>query len=168
MAPQRVFTTPDGAVTILHPNPRHQRPDESARAFLDRIEALNRDPGHHRDKRGAPIPPLGATMTAVGDVDAPPPTRRFRACWRWRDGAVVVDLPLARAQRLAEIRRERDRRFAALDGEWTKATATGDGAGAARIDATRQRLRDVPQAATVALETCATPETVAAYEPAWP
>ena len=75
-------------------------------------------------------------------------------------------MTIARAQRLTEIRAEREKWFAALDAEWMKATGQKNTARADAIEAVRQQLRDVPQ--TVDLEGIATPEALEAFQPEWP
>lgn len=95
------------------------------------------------------------------------PTVHFHNCWRDDGtGKVVVDMPLARTQRLREIRTERDRRFAPLDNEWMKATGQGNKAEAEALEAKRQALRDIPQ--NIDLEAVTTPEALEAFEPNWP
>ena len=79
-----------------------------------------------------------------------------------------VDIPLARVQRLTEIRWERDKRFLPLDNAWMRAIGTQDNATAVATEATRRQLRDVPQIAAVKLGVCTTPDAIAAYEPVWP
>lgn len=94
------------------------------------------------------------------------PDRRFRNCWR-NDGAGFprVDMPLARVQRLDEIRRERDKRLVAADGPTARAieqNAPDEGDWKAH----KQALRDVP--AVVDLESVGTPEDLDTFEPSWP
>ena len=99
------------------------------------------------------------------------PSERFRNCWRDSgDGTVKEDMPLARAQRLAEIRAERDRRFPPLDNEWMKATGQGNKTRAAAVEGVRQQLRDIPNKliADGSLEGIATPEELEAFDPEWP
>ncbi|MCH8844681.1 MAG: hypothetical protein IID61_17095 [SAR324 cluster bacterium] len=98
---------------------------------------------------------------------------RWYECLRAdKNGKISVDMPLARAQRLEEIRVERNRRLAALDGPWMRATGQGKTAEAAAIEAKRQHLRDIPN--ELAVERIATwnaitaPDELAAYEPDWP
>ena len=97
----------------------------------------------------------------------PLPNRHFEDCWR-DDGTgnVHVDMPLARTQRMGEIRAERDRRFEPFDREWMKATGQKEATRADLVEAGRQLLRDIPQ--TVDLATITTPEALEAFEPAWP
>ena len=95
------------------------------------------------------------------------PGMRFFDSWRLNDGDdVQVDMPLARAQRMMEIRAERDRRFGPLDGDWMKATGQKNVTRADAVESVRQQLRDVPQ--TVDLEGIATPEELEAFQPEWP
>jgi hypothetical protein len=102
----------------------------------------------------------------LGDV--PPPSYRFRDCWRVSSGAVSVDMPLARQQRLAEIRAERNEKFARLDAEWMRATGQKRTAEADAIEAKRQTLRDIPATAQTALESCKSTDDLESYQPEWP
>ncbi|MBA3591384.1 hypothetical protein, partial [Methylibium sp.] len=65
-----------------------------------------------------------AGWTYVGTHEAPA-SRRFRQSWRHAADALSVDLPLARGQRLAELRAERDALLAAADALTMKALDTG-------------------------------------------
>jgi hypothetical protein len=78
---------------------------------------------------------------------------------------VVVDTSLARAQRMAEIRAERDRRLIEADGPTARAMEQERPDKAAWV-AYKQALRDVP--AVVDLSRIATPDELAAVEPEWP
>ena len=95
------------------------------------------------------------------------PSHRFFDSWR-NDGTgkIHVDMPLARAQCMAKIRRDRDARFTPLDNEWMKATGQGDAAQAAQIEAVRQALREIPQ--KIDLGSIDTAEALEAFEPDWP
>ena len=175
---RRLFQMPDGSITVLIVNEKMRLSGETDAQMLDREEARLREP--NVSELGGSRPQFGEWFDATGrkireaavrvcdmDVDALP-SRRFRDCWRTNGTGIHVDLPLARSQRLREIRTERDRRFAALDGEWFKAMGRGDAANAAVVDAKRQALRDVPQAAERDLAALTTPDALAAYGPVWP
>ncbi len=71
----------------------------------------------------------------------------------------------AREVRMAEIRRERNRRLRATDGHALREMEQDSPGRRAWADY-RQALRDLP--ATVDLGQAATPENLAAFEPAWP
>ena len=90
-----VYTLASGEVKVVAPSPEYVATFETDALA---IEAM-RQPGS--------VPP-GALNTTVLDFAALP-GRRFRAAWRFVGGAVVVDLPLARALRSAEIRVEKVR-----------------------------------------------------------
>lgn len=69
------------------------------------------------------------------------------------DGAGINhNMPKARAQHLAMLRRERELRWPQLDAGWMRATGQGDAAEAARIEVQRQTLRDMPVTVAAALE----------------
>lgn len=98
-------------------------------------------------------------------ADFASPNRLFRNCWRSRDGKVVVDMPLARAEHMARIRRFRDARLREKDGEWMKEFSRGNQAGADAVEADRQKLRDAPQTIDADVRTAKTPEELKAI---WP
>ena len=97
---------------------------------------------------------------------------RWYECLRAdKNGKISVDMPLARAQRLEEIRVERNRRLAELDGPWMRATGQGKTTEGDAIEAKRQQLRDIPNDLEAGkIETwnaITTPDDLAAYEPHW-
>ena len=99
--------------------------------------------------------------------------RRWRSCLRAdKSGKIGVDMPLARAQRLEEIRVERNRRLVELDGPWMRATGQGKTTEGDAIEAKRQQLRDIPNDLEAGkIETwnaIETPDDLAGYEPDWP
>ena len=75
----------------------------------------------------AKVVPKDALHPKLLNEDDGPLNRRFRRCWR-RDGDSVpsVDLPLARQQRMDEIRAERNRRLQESDHEYLKEIDIGD------------------------------------------
>ena len=109
----------------------------------------------------AGLAPLLVTTAQV------PTSRRFRNCWRPNGAGLGVDMPTARAQRMDEIRAERDRRLAATDGEMLREQEQGSPR-ATPLAAHRQALRDLPPAAATTLDVVITPEGLDAYQPPWP
>ena len=98
--------------------------------------------------------------------EAMQPRRRFRPCWRWTGTGVAVDLPLAKQQRLAEIRAERNRRLDASDKDYLRAIDLGTPAEIDAMRTYRQALRDVPQ--IVNLDVVRDAVELEAYQPVWP
>lgn len=150
MADRIIFTKPDRTIQHIIPAMKNKRQGESLDSFVERTakHALKLEPELVR------LPP-GTKL----------PTHRFRGSWRWSGSSVQVDMPLARVQRMAEIRAERDSRFPTLDAEWMRATGQKKTAEADAIEVKRQTLRDIP--AKVNLSTLSTPEDLEAYEPQW-
>ena len=109
---------------------------------------------------------LAAGRTRLADHDGPFPSRIFRNCWRESAGKIGINMPLARIQRMAEIRAERD----ALLDESDKDKARLDDVGTANqkqaMATYRQALRDLP--ASVDVESITTPEELEAFAPAMP
>lgn len=95
-------------------------------------------------------------------VDALPKDRTFRDAWRLRKGGRIEhDMDHVRAIHLVRLRRRRDARLAELDREWTRAHGQKNEAEVERVEAERQRLRDLPATLAPALEAATTPEAVA-------
>ena len=142
-------------VIVIHPAPKARRPGEDDASFHARVfaQTLAKNPS---------MQGLASLALTVEQL----PSRRFRNAWRLVAGQVVEDLPTCRAIRLTEIRRDRDARLLASDGPYTRALERGEDLTA--LKAYRQGLRDVPQSAGSALDACASPSMVAAYEPSWP
>lgn len=120
--------------------------------------------------------PAGATRVATVDMEDLPfdglgldGSDKYRECWRWNGLVVTIDMPLARNQRLEEIRAERNRRLVETDWQAIRAWEHGI-MGLAFSDNPygiyRQKLRDIPQ--TIDLDTIKTTEKLAAFEPDWP
>lgn len=150
-----VYTRTDGGVCVVVPAPEYLARFETEQEAL---EAL----------RTKVVPP-GMTNVRVCDMAELPATRRFRGCWR-QHGAnpPTVDLPLARAQRLIELRQTRNQRLVASDGEMLRAQERRDAVEEGRWRQYRQALRDLPDAVSPALSLIDTPEALAEWEPDWP
>ena len=148
-----VYTRPDGGVSVVCPAP------EYVARFTTEAEAL--------DAIRAKDVPADAANVYVCDVAEVPASRRFRNCWRQAGTAPPsVSLPLARTQRMAEIRAERDKRLVASDGQIARAQDIGTPAEVAALKTYRQALRDVPQA--IDLGTLPTAEALATFDLVWP
>lgn len=144
-----IFQMPDGNVRVCIPAHGH-RPDESEDQWLDRIANLSA--------------PLGAIRLANTEATELP-SRRFRGAWRIVNGKIEVSMPLARDQRLAEIRTDRNNRLAESDGPMLRAMERGS------LDVTiwkiyRQALRDMPQ--VIDLTIAKTSEILSSLELPWP
>jgi len=96
-------------------------------------------------------------------------TRRFRGAWR-QSGPTMpfVDMPLARTQRMNEIRAERTPRLEKSDVDLLRAQETADVVTQNNLKTYRQKLRDVPQVGQPNVDAITTPEALAAWEPTWP
>ena len=150
-----VYTRPDGGVSVVGVSPEYlaRFPTEA-----DALAAL----------RPIVVPPGATNVTEVG-LTALPSTRRFRNAWR-QVGAVApqVDMPLARIQRMGEVRVERAPKLTKSDVEFLRAQETGNTTLQASLKDYRQRLRDLPATERPTVDAIATPETLAAWNPAWP
>ena len=112
----------------------------------------------------APAGSTGLAWLPPGD----PAPRRFRDCLALAGGVLAVDVPRARARRLAEIRAERGRRLQRSDALWIRAFEENRAADRFALEAARRRLRDLPAEAAAALDARADAADVIAYEPDWP
>lgn len=96
-------------------------------------------------------------------------SRRFRACWRQAGTArPAVDMPLARIQRMNEVRTQRAPKLTKSDVDLLKAQEAADLARQTALKTYRQKLRDLPATEQPAVDACATPEALDAWRPTWP
>lgn len=152
-----VWQNSGGSISITVPMENVRAKGESEQEWLERIAASAKEA----------IPSLTGAQRLPDCLAPELPDRRFRDCWRnGGSGGVAVDMPLARVQRLNEIRAERDRRLEKSDGLMARANETGSTAEIAAVKTSRQYLRDLP--ASFALEGIATPGDLALFEPDWP
>lgn len=101
----------------------------------------------------------------VGEGD-PPSNRRFRSCWSHGTSGVVVDMAKARAQRMEEIRIERNSLLKKTDVDLLVSQERGTEKEIQDIKTVRQALRDLPQ--SIDLSLVATPEQLESFTPVWP
>ena len=97
--------------------------------------------------------------------DAFPTNRLFRESWRSDGKKLEVDMGLAQAEHMEEIRRKRDAQLAKKDREWLKEFSRGNIDAADVVEAERQKLRDVPQEIEAEVKKAKTPEELKAV---WP
>ncbi len=150
-----VWRHSDDSISVTTPCGRLA--EEAEDAWLDRVAAR---------VQSTSLDMVAATRLP-NCLDTELPGRYFRDCWRNDEaGKAHVDMPLARIQRMDEIRVDRDSRFPALDNEWMKAMGQKDQTIADEVEAKRQILRDIP--ADVDLSVIDTPETLEGFTPLWP
>lgn len=94
----------------------------------------------------------------------------FRDCWRWdhANACVIVDMALARAAKMVEIRAERDKRLTASDGKKARLDDIGTAEQKAAMADYRATLRDIPVAAKIDTDLIDNPLTLSTYAPVWP
>jgi hypothetical protein len=170
-----VFARPDGGVTVIVPNPRKRREDESEDDFLARVLARNQQIGH-APLEGCEVVELAAlppsrmkqfTVTLPDGEVVQTQRRIFRSCWRHAGGVVVEDAGLCRQKVLADIRLDRDDRLSASDRDKARLDDIGTPPQQQAHRQYRQALRDLP--ATVAAQIAAlTPDELEAYQAPWP
>ncbi len=126
------------------------------------IEEVGRACPTH-DANGAPLPqPVKWTVIQKAQL---PASREYRDAWMHDGTTVTHDLVKAKAIALTKIRRTREIALTALDGQWMRAVAAGDTAGAAAIDTQRQVLRDHPATFLAATKDVTTIEQLHAARP---
>ena len=154
MAQRIVYTRPDGGVSVVYPAPEYVARFATEAEALEAIQA-----------KGVPT---NAMNVHICDEFVIPASRRFRNCWRQVGGATPpsVSISLARAQRMSEIRSERDKRLILSDAQMARAQDIGAPAEIAALKTYRQSLRDLPQ--TINLNSIQDVDNLAAYEPNWP
>jgi hypothetical protein len=146
-----LYTSADGGLAIVRPVAEPE-PGEAAAAFLARLAAM-----------AVPADALDVRVMPAADV---PADRRFRAAWRLAaDGAIAIDMGVARAIQLARVRAARDRRLATLDGPMLRALDQGDVATLDALKARRQALRDLPETLAPSIEAACDPAALGAI---WP
>lgn len=95
-------------------------------------------------------------------------SRRFRDCWRWDGIKIEADLPLSRAQLMAELRTERDSRLMVSDGKQLKANETGTQQQKDDWNTHRQALRDLPVTTQTDVDALTTAADLEAHAVTWP
>ncbi len=161
MAKEIIWQRPDGQLAIsslaLPMLPGETEPD-----YLERAKGVIL-------AKSRALPRGGFVHAGYADpADYPLDAHWCHAAWRWSAGAIVVDMPTARSIKADLIRRERNSRLTASDGEMLKRSEQGNAANVAAYKSFRQRLRDMPATAAGALETLTTPTQLDAYAPPWP
>ena len=168
-----VYARADGGVSIISPDPADQRLGESEWAWLDRTgtRAIRRYyPGDRSD------PAFAWLQAGTWAADQPRqvidstelPSERFRDCWVQGTSAVEVNLSAARDQILREVRRERDLRLRASDGERHRLQEMGTEIERAQLAVYRQQLRDLPTVVQAEISALTTASALEAYSPVFP
>ena len=152
-----VYENPDGTIRYSVPAKRSKLFNENQREWLNAVE--------QHERRGDPKLEGAARLRDCPIAELP--MGRFRGCWR-NDGAggVHVDMPLARAQRMVEIRGARNARLTASDALMARARDQEKQAEIEALKAMRQALRDIPQHMDLTLIN--DPAELEAFEPDWP
>lgn len=99
--------------------------------------------------------PLSWRFIEPGDL---PQDRTFRRAWKDSGHRIEHDLDRARAHVLQRVRELRQPQLDELDRQWHRHTSRRDEAATAKVEAERQRLRDLPDALAPALAAARTVE----------
>ena len=99
-----------------------------------------------------------------------PENRRWRNCWRRIGiGTPAVDMPMARAQRMNEVREKRAPKFTKSNYDLLYVLVDSPNTPMQnKLKDYRQKLRDLPTTEQPNVDALATPEQLAAWEPTWP
>ena len=159
-----VWAMPDGAIRYANCPAKGKKPGETTREWLLRVFQKTVRENHPGAKRI-----LDAVMPD-GLPFAPGAKKLFYGAWR-NDGTgkIQIDMPLARTQRMAEIRAKRDAMLLAadkMDGQQERNIRLKLPDSLKNVDIYKQALCDLP--AAFDLERITTPEELAAFEPKWP
>ena len=156
-----VWERPDGSIAVTVAAPESRRSGESDADWIERVAEVT------KTKIGSAGDVLENVRRLPNRSKDELPSKRFRNCWRGGTaGEVVVDMALACAQRMMEIRAERDRRLAEADKEWLRILDTGPVEQQNAFRLYRQALRDIPQG--INLDALTDPASLEAFEPNWP
>ena len=144
-----IWKMPDGSIRIT--SPVEKKPDsESMKDYLDRIA-----------DKARPDPLAERSNLTKADL---PGKKLFRASWRLVNEKVVVNMPLARIEKLNRIRTDRNKRLADSDGMMFRANETGQKV--TEWKAYRKSLRDVPT--SFDLSTITDERLLHEFNPSWP
>lgn len=144
-----IWKQTDGSVAVTIPAPNGRREGEKEEDWISRIATKAK--------------PNGSTRCA--DCNAEDlPKRYFRNCWRFTD-KVEVDLPLARTQRMTEIRTKRNELLDNSDKETLRLQAVGTVQEKQDMENYRQLLRDIPS--NVNLDLITDSDELEVFEPNW-
>jgi hypothetical protein len=94
--------------------------------------------------------------------------RRFQRCWRRVKDITTIDMPLARTQRINEVRIVRKPRLEKSDVDLLRAQETANVIMQDALKNYRQTLRDLPATEQPTIDAITTPEELALWEPKWP
>lgn len=146
-----VWKNTDETIAVTIPAPNGRRKDETEKDWFERV-ALKAHP---------------AGAVRCSDCKAEDlPKRYFRNCWRESNGNVEIDLPLARVQKMDEIRTKRNKLLDESDKEYMRLQAVGIISEKQDMETYRQSLRDLPS--TVDLELVTDSDSLEVFEPVWP
>lgn len=151
-----ILQAPDSSIAVDVPVQRVVDDPAEFAAHVSRLEAsgftvLN------DDATGADLPNEQAGQS-----------RKFRNCWRWTGTAVATDVPLARAQLMAEMRTERNSRLEESDGKQLRANETGTEQQKTDWNTYRQSLRDLPVSEQTAVDALASAADLETHAVTWP
>lgn len=120
------YTTPAGAIVVVHPAPGWTA-----------AQVMAKD-----------VPPGSGNVEIINTADLPN-DRIFRGAWVHKPKGVDVDMPKAREIVREKIRRARVAAFAESDADYIKADQNGDTARKNQAKARAQELRDAPASAAI-------------------
>lgn len=161
MAKLIIWEVEDGTISVTRPV-RTQAEDESDDQYLDNIA--------EKFKEDAPFASNYIRLPNIDETELPQ-SRYFRNCWRKGTGEnygkPAVDLPLARNQRLDEVRIERNQKLLVSDGP-TNLARDQNTSNFQPMKDYQQALRDLPVTAQAEIDAITTDTELETYSPTWP
>lgn len=146
-----IWKKADGSIAVTIPAPNGRHKDEKESDWIERVALKAK--------------PEGAVRCA--DCKAEDlPKRYFRNCWRDTGSKVEINMPLARTQKMNEIRTKRDKLLDDSDKEHMRLQAVGTSQEKQDMETYRQTLRDVPQ--TIVIDSINDADSLEVFEPVWP
>ena len=145
-----IWEQPDGSIAITIPAPKGRRVNEVEEDWIERVAVKAKPSGaiRHPDCNSEDLP-----------------KRYFRSCWRYTNLKVDVDMPLARVQKMNEIREKRNKLLDDSDKEHLRLQAVGSAQEKQDMEIYRQFLRDVPS--NIDLELIKDSDSLEVFEPIW-
>ena len=143
-----IFKKLDGSIVVRILAPKGRRLNELESEWIERVASKNVEEGDVR-----------CDDCLAKDL----PKRYFRNCWRYSNRKVDVDMPLARIQKMDEIREKRNKLLDDSDKEHLRLQAVGTAQEKQDMETYRQSLRDIP--VNVDLESIKDSNSLEVFEP---
>ncbi len=106
-------------------------------------------------------------LNEIDEIINPAPTRSFRDSWEDNgSGDVQVNMPAARAEKMATFRVERDKRLEKTDKDWVEKSSKSESL--TTTETYKTELRDMMPDEQTAVDAETDDDTLATYGASWP